>query len=356
MGLRMRDNPMRLLCPIQYEILGTTRTNKRPSRRYYEERIAVDILEVSSSDAPVAVEWTPGANPASYPTARDRGISGPDGLQATRWHGNVHWQRLCDGHFFGHKERGRLTTIDDLQRMLESPNQNLAAISATGLPSPIDDLLRSKIVRVDDDPRGKFDTIRMDGRETKIRLLEDAAAGLIVVDGVLHRRCLEPFVSVSLYFENGNLRYRDIGIEATSLALWGPTTTMFACFSVTKWDEAVQFAADQGFAPGAAPLVEPRILIEQSLAEDWSLSYRAASEIKSLEKALAMFSRMREPALEEAILCQDADQQYEIMLSFDPDDLRWADNDVARRAYEKVMEILENRSVSVPLSVPSVRP
>jgi len=44
------------------------------------------------------------------------------------------------------------------------------------------------------------------------------------------------------------------------------------------------------------------------------------------------------------------------MLSFDPDDQRWADNNVARRAYEKVMEILEDRSVSVPFSVPSVRP
>ena len=347
---------MRLLCPVQYEILGTTRTNKRPARRYYEERIAIDILEVSSGDAPVAVEWTPGANPPSYPTARDRGISGPDGLQATRWYGNAHWQRLCDGHFFGHKQRGRLTTVDDLQKMLESPGQNLAAISATGLPPPIDDLLRSKIVRIDDDPRCKFDTIRIDGRETKIRLLQDAAAGLIVVDGVLHRRCLEPFISVSLYMEDGNLRCRDIGIEATPLALWGPATTIFAYFSLTEWDKAVQFAKDQGFVPDGAPLVEPRLIIEQSLADDWSLSYRAAVEIKSLEKALSMYSRIREPALDTAILCQNADQQYEIMLSFDPDDQRWADNNVARRAYEKVMEILEDRSVSVPFSVPSVRP
>lgn len=347
---------MRLHCPIQYEILGTTRTNQRRTRRYYEERITVDILEVSSGDAPVAVEWTPCANPASYPTARDRGISGPDGLQATRWYGNAHWQRLCDGHFFGRKQRGRLTTIDDLQSMLETPTQNLAAISATGLPSPVDDLLRSKIVRVDHDPRGKFDTIRIDGRETKIRLLEDAVADLIVVDGVLHRRCLEPFISVSLYMENGDLRCRDIGIEATSLALWGQTSNLFAHFSLANWDKAVQFATDQGYVPAADPLVEPRILIEHSLADDWSLSYRAASEIKSLEKALAMFSRIREPALEKAALCQDADQQYEIMLSFDPDDPRWADNDAARRAYEKAMEILENRSVSVPFSVPSARP
>lgn len=342
---------MRLNCPIQYEIFGTTWTNKRPARRYYEEVVAVDIEEIALEDAPVAVEWMPAANPATYAHARDRGISGPDGLQLTRWHDNAHWQRLCDGHFFGSLKKGSpLTTVNDLEKMLASPHQNSAAIAATRLPPMIDDLLRPKIVRVEDDPRRNFDIIRTDGRETRIRQLEQRAKALIVVDGVLHRRCIEPFISVSLQFENDNLCYRDMGIEATYQALWGPTSTTFAFFCLSEWDKAVEFAIDRGFVPTEELPSGPRILLEQSLSPDWNLAWRAAAEIKSLGKHIEMFSRVRDPLLTEAMTCLDPERQHELLLAFNPFDPRWAYDRVARQSYEKVMSILEDRSVNLPMS------
>jgi hypothetical protein len=340
---------MRMLFPIEYEIHGTTRTNRRPARYFYREAVAIDIPEVRSGDAPVAVEWTPVASSALFLATSDRAISGPDGKQLTRWHWNSHWQRLCDGHFYGRRDRGRATTVKDLEAMLASPNQDKAARAAVGSSSLIDDLLKSKIVSIGGDPRGKFVSVRTDGRETQMKQLDEVVSGLISVDGILHRKCLEPFVAVSLYFENGELRARDLGIEATEQALWGPTATTFAFFGVSKWDEAVKFALENGYDATRPIPGKPEIMMDQTLTYDWDVSYKAATEIKALVSALSMFSRIHEPRLAKAIRSQDADEQHEIMLSINPDDPRWVGNASAIRSYTKVMDILENRAISLSL-------
>lgn len=340
---------MRMLCPIKYEIHGTTKTNRRPAKYAYREMIAVDIPELDSADAPVAIEWTPEANLAVHRYATlDREISGPDGKQLTRWNANSHWQRLCDGHFYGQKERGSAIMVEDLESMLASPRQNSAARVAIGLSSPnVGKAIR--IVNVSDDPRERFTSIRTDGREDAIRCLDEAVAGLISVDGIVHRKCIEPFISVALDVQRGELRVRDMGIETTVQALWGPTSTTFAFFGLSRWDEAIALVNTHAGVKPANILPEPRILIGESLTYDWQVSYKAAIKAKAMQSALIMFSGVLEPKLENAIVSQDVDEQYEILLSLDPGDPRWADNGSARRNLAKALEILENRTITMSL-------
>jgi hypothetical protein len=235
--------------------------------------------------------------------------------------------------------------------MLETPTQNSAARVAIGLTRQIKPKASSKIVDVSQDPRGRFLSIRMDGREAAMKYLDEAVAGLIAVNGIVHLRCIEPFISVALDVGNGEPKIRGLGIETTTQALWGPGTTTFAFFGLSKWDEAIQFAEGLGWTGTVTsePIAELRVLLQESLTYDWGISYKAAVEARAMQKALTMFSRVFEPRLEKVIHSQDADEQYEVMLSLDHDDPRWQDNATAQRSYEKAIAILENRTINMSL-------
>jgi hypothetical protein len=338
---------MRIVCPLQYEIYGTTRTNHRPLRYLYKELVSVEIAEVSSLDAPVAVEWTPSEVRLSDRTV-DPVVSGPDGKQLTRWFENRHWQRLSDGHFYGQRSLGHNIEASHLQSMLAEPSKSSVASVAIGLMSQNDPKENDRIVEVTEDPRGRFECIRIDGRTIAIGYLDKAMAGVISVDGVLHRRCVEPFFRVSLDTEGKGFKVRDIRVEATVDALWKPSTDIFACFGVDKWDGAMAFANSQGCTFDVRTLAtqKPEILVDDAIRYDWDISYRAAAEAHAIQKQLVMFSSF-DPRLEDVIASQDADEQYEILSSIDLDDPRWAGNDSAARGYRKVMEILEDRKVTM---------
>ncbi|MCS4089133.1 hypothetical protein [Rhizobium sp. BK176] len=339
---------MRILCPIQYEIYGTTRTNRRPLRYLYKELVSVEIVEVSAADAPVAVEWMP-----SEVRLADREINpvvtGPDGKQLTRWFENRHWQRLSDGHFYGKKSLGHNIEVSHLQSMLADPSKNSVARGAIGLMSQVDRKERARIVDVKEDPRGRFETIRLDGRTIAMGYLDKAIEGLISVEGVLHRRCIEPFFRVSLVTEKERLQVRDIRVEATADALWSPSHYIFACFGVDQWDGAIAFANSQGctFDISALSTQKPVILVDDSIRYDWEVSYKAATEAKKAQEQLRMFSMSFDPRLEDVIVSQDADEQYEILHSIDLTDPKWAGNESALRGYRKAMEILEDRKVTM---------
>ena len=346
------SHPMRMRCPIQYEIHGTTETNRRPARYAYREVVEVDICDVCETDAPVAVEWVPDLNSVADRLAySDRVVSGPDGMQLTRWHEDAHWQRLCDGHFYGRRSNGPLVTVGDLESMLSSPTQDSAARVAIGLSTKAK---TTRIAEVGGDPRGRFTSIRTDGRELAMDELEKATGGLISVDGIVHRKCLEPFICLQIDADRDGAFVCDLGIEATAGALWGPTSTTYAFFGLGDRAKALQYVNDT-LAVGRSPpsiSAEPIIRINESLTYDWDVTFRAAFEARKMQRLLrGLFhsTDWTEPKLDEVISSHCSEQQYEIMCSIDPDASRFAANKMLRRQYDKVMEILDGRSINIGL-------
>ena len=356
---RFPGSTMRILCPIQYEIQGVTNTNRRLKNHAFIEIVSFDIPGVDTSDAPVAVEWTPDTDAHKYDTQYpDRAISGPDGRQLTRWHENSHWQRLCDGHFYGKKSLGKVVTVERLQSMLNDPTQDSAALTAIRVPPSNSSKPASKFSKTDGDPRDKFTDIKVDGRSLVIQSYQEAFKGLIAVDGCLYRKSVEPYVSVELVLEEDRLVVDNVGIETTSGSLWGPTTKMFAVFGLGNMDKAVEFISDHSRATTkggtAVPAVD--VLVDEALTYDWDVSYPAAATARTTQNLLSMYSFSRDPKLEEVIASQDAEEQYQILTSIGLSEPRWAQCQQALRSFEELMDILDNRRVSLSPVTAGFRP
>jgi hypothetical protein len=348
---------MRLLCHIHYEIQGSTDTNRRPRKYAFKELVALDIPVVDEDAAPIAVEWTPDTESYGY-GYEDRQMSGPDGRQLTRWHENSHWQRLCDGHFFGVKERGPSITLDDLQAMLADPCKNTAALAAVQLPEANPGNSKYKYAQVDRDPRSRFADIKMDGRDLVMQSFQKASSGLIIVNGQLHRKSIEPYISVELGYDRGIAVIKNVGIETTPGSLWGPSTKLYAVFGLGQMDRALTFITDPKLTDSGSDIRVPdvNVLREEALTYDWDISYKVAVAAKAAQNALSLFSRSRDLKLEEIIASQDAEEQHDILLSIDPSEPRWEDNELALRRYGEMVDILNNRTISMALPAIGSRP
>ncbi|MCV9964835.1 hypothetical protein OIU34_23360 [Pararhizobium sp. BT-229] len=230
---------MRMLWPIKYGVRGK-RYNRLTAASYcFLETVPADIRVVAVGDAPIAVEWVPSGELSYHrPWNTDCDISGPDGTQITRWYSGRHWQRLCEGHLIPHpgvqKLNTQLVDIQMLERRLttSSPVRREAALYAVGLDEPRYE--PEKRICVDEDPRQSFRTISKESRTSAIQEVEVAAANLICIENTLYRKCLEPFISISM--DRG--RVFDIGIEASHHARGYGT----AVFELNQWGKAVDFA------------------------------------------------------------------------------------------------------------------
>jgi hypothetical protein len=233
--------------------------------------------------------------------------------------------------------------------MMENPERKRLISTGAGFPQLPDSPLQERMRRVDHDARQDFETIRLDGRQIGMGYVDHAISNLIAVDGVIYRRCLEPYGCVKLEHTDRGPKCVDLAVEATADVIWGQSSGTFAYFAIRDWQAAKDFASKRGFEPDGGVTSDPEILIEESLLDDWNLYYAAGAEITALISSLSIFSMRQEPLLEKARICQDPEEQYQMMLAFDPDDVRWANNGSARRSYTKIMDILGSRPITLPL-------
>lgn len=340
---------MRVIFPVRYPIVGKTKTTKGNVSKWFEELVPLDIPEVEPFLAPIAVRWKPTADTVHDPATVDRCISGDDGFQLTRWFENAHWQRLCEGHFGGKHQGGKNLTVELFQTLLAQASPGSDALLKMGLhPGPTTPG-NGKLLRVETDPSSNFEAIKFSGRTETMARLHAASNVLISVGGVLHRRCAEPFASVSLHFKDGKLQCQDIGIEASLVALWD-AKRVNANFSLGDWRKAEEFALEQGLEGFDTYSHAPEIFIPESLSDQWNLAYRVGMAITFVKKSLWLSPTAPMGLLTEAIRCHDVSRQFEIMSKIKFDEDTWRNTSSLRQSYAEVMDLLDEMPVSLGLT------
>lgn len=216
-------------------------------------------------------------------------------------------------------------------------------------------------IETDSDPTDQFSSIRWDGRADAINQLGKTVGDLIDVDGVMHQRSFEPYLSVVIG-RMGVLPVKEIGIEAKERTRWNVGNKSHAMFPANDWDRAVEFAL--GDEPPSAAVdaefarVRPRILIPESICYDWKLSFQAASKINGTIKHMVALLIPKDPRLVAAVESMDVDEQHEILTSIDEATVNsWKAKGVLTTPYWEALEILDERPISVGIpSAPLRRP
>ncbi|MCZ7860929.1 hypothetical protein O9X98_05885 [Agrobacterium salinitolerans] len=345
---------MRIQFPIQYEIDGVKTGNRVASRYAYRELVEVDIREMAEAHAPVAVEWRPRPlkSPHRHATS-DCNVSGPDGVQLTRWHDGRHWQRLCEGHFSQGMHRGALVSARRFEELLLDPSRRGDVTNAMGMRLFQGTTVprRTKWHNADSDPTDQFRSMKWDGRADAMIKLEKTVNGLMSIDGVLYRRSFEPYLSVIVLGRMETLPIREIGIEAKESARWNAKNA-HAMLSLNDWDAAVAFAlGDERPTAEITSVIEsvrPQVHMPETLSYDWKVCFMAAEKIVAMMRQMAVMLVPEHPALRAVVESVDADEQYELLTSIDEETVNaWKARGVTTKSYWEALEKLEDRTISL---------
>ncbi|MCS4089163.1 hypothetical protein [Rhizobium sp. BK176] len=363
---------MEFQCPINYYISGTKDGAVSSKKYYFREFVTVSIAEISSAEAPVAVRWRPAPRtpPSMYSRQRfsDTGVVGPDGYQHTRWYNGRHWQRLCHGHLNSSSAHHTGTTatpaltVDDLAAALMRETYHESATSAVvmGLGDELHEVACvSGSQDVNRDPSADFSSIRRSDRPEKVDRLQEAVASLIVVDGVLHRRSMEPFVSVCHTKHRALDPHLDIAIETTPRQFWDQREAAYNIFAIPDWDRAVATALDGTSAVQSLAHFAPEILIADSIARDHESSTEVGLVLKGLLASLRLAAPVHGPYphrnITRAMYSQDLDEQFELLSAIPADIVtKWKKSD--KQQMRDALLLLEDRVVSVPVETQSPSP
>lgn len=171
--------------PICYYAHGR-RTGKKISAAHdFLETLHLEVPVFADHDAPVVVEWTDRPDPQGM---RPRDYWGPDDVAV-----GVEHVRVLEGKFFRplrFKDVGRPADVDriNIGQFVDAISSGLAG-GFLKLPK-----LHQDAKRVSADVH--FEIVQGSGREAVARPIREAASRLIVVDGMVHVRCEEPFICV----------------------------------------------------------------------------------------------------------------------------------------------------------------
>jgi hypothetical protein len=182
---------MHIRVPIGYTIRGTIGKTTRTWK--FQERVVIEVPDVSAEEAPMAVSW------AVHPNLRDYdpnkysflGQGGEDGRQFTRWYDGRHWLRLTEGSAEQYGKPGRypeLTAAGFEGALPKGGGYNILGLNHL---SPGDHR------KVQVDPTERFVTVNKSARETALGQLTSAAGSLLSVDGVLHIACAQPAICMA---------------------------------------------------------------------------------------------------------------------------------------------------------------
>jgi hypothetical protein len=178
---------MHIRVPVGYQIRGTLGRTTRTFK--FQERITIEVPEVTDEEAPVAVSWAAHTDMYGYDRLRHAFLAqgGDDGRQFTRWYDGRHWLRLTEGHAQQYATPGRyseLTAAGFEGALPTGGGYNILGLNAL---SPGRDHRK-----VEDDPTDSFSKINRSGREDALDKIRAATRALLSVDGVLHVACAQP--------------------------------------------------------------------------------------------------------------------------------------------------------------------
>ncbi|MCV9964239.1 hypothetical protein OIU34_20345 [Pararhizobium sp. BT-229] len=310
------------------------------------------ITEVGASEAPVAVSWVPPAYRRNSEQCAD--ISGPDGLQLTRWYEGRHWQRLCLGHITS-EFRMNSPLMD--ARTLENALRDWEAQKLLGLRWDGDGL-RPKDV-ADCDPRSGFSDIDIDGREEAIEEVMAAVERLISVDGVLHQTCREPFLVVSDKGRSRGTRQKDFSIEIGEYMLFSEPPSRTDVMPLSEWDglnAEFEWCRDGKPSEEISRVYGPKIALPDAFTYDWDIAFRVSLLMNRLLQSLHSRGLGTDTAIRKAIASVDAEEQYELISSLPPGRaMTWASQGVDTSCIGKALTILDGRKVTVDFGGPTFR-
>jgi hypothetical protein len=184
---------MLIKAPISYSVTGRMPGRSRANAYGFFEYLDIELREIDEDEAPIAMSWFSDLEEKDIRLAsgRYRNFRDADGMQHTRWFEGSHWLRIMDGYLSGSRVHFGVSTplsADALKRNID----------AGGIPGILPNVRgftpRSKFIT--DDPMAMFDTVRENGRDAAISQTERGAHGLIIVDGIVYKRCNTPVLAV----------------------------------------------------------------------------------------------------------------------------------------------------------------
>lgn len=185
---------MQFTFDVGYAIQGRPPARKQFRRYRFVERVGVEIPEISSDEAPIAVEWHVPTELKIFNRGDDRMLAsgGYDGKQFTRWYDGRHWLRLVERHastaYSPPIEGTPELTLPKLMSAMESNG----GYEAIGLSRFSVKDIGPEPVLVDHDPTGKFETMLVNERTEALSRAYALPSNLLLVDGIVHVACAQP--------------------------------------------------------------------------------------------------------------------------------------------------------------------
>ena len=280
---------MKFAFPVAYSQKGRLR-GKKVAREYrFSEIVDVEISEVGTDEAPVAVSWR-APRDSAITSWQDLPLlcAGHDGRRFTRWYGGRHWIALFEGNL------DPLTRSGD-RAFLSAPVLADALGAGDGHPAVGMEAYaprRSKTLTarpVPDDPASMFEELRTDGdRDNAMQAAARLADRLLVVDGTVHLACAQPAIRVPLFAEAMN-DYRGaetFPVDTRASYVDGIDGYLGSrlYYPVNEWDEVVNGRADRSpHPPSIRAFLEPyrpRVFLPHSLGEGIDQRRKADNNVK----------------------------------------------------------------------------
>ncbi|MCS4088947.1 hypothetical protein [Rhizobium sp. BK176] len=166
--------------PIRYKATGRKEGNRLNSTLPFQEKVAVDLEVRSAEEAPVVAEWddTP-----------PKGLSQKSGWtilpgaerEHVRYFAGAYWRPLRRSEVLEGAD-GQPIAIGEFSDSVE------AGTHSSGFPKV--ELTGRKFFG----PSSYFQTVDFTDRAKHVQLVEEAAKDILLVDGIVYQRCIEPMI------------------------------------------------------------------------------------------------------------------------------------------------------------------
>ena len=169
--------------PIRYNASGRKKGNSINSTLPFQEIIEVDIPVVGDEEAPVVAEWDDTPPVGTSPRSSGWTIRPGEEREHVRFFDDAYWRPLRDHEITG-SEGGHPISAGDFARTVgEGKHRSVF---------PVFELTGRKFFP----PEQYFETVDFSKRRQHAPLVEKAASDLLIVDGVVYGRCIEPMILV----------------------------------------------------------------------------------------------------------------------------------------------------------------
>lgn len=235
---------------VGYAIQGRPPARKQIRRYRFVERVAVEIPEISSDEAPIAVEWRVPTELKTFNRGDDRRLvsGGNDGKQFTRWYDGRHWLRLVERHSnTAYSSPFEGTTGLTLPKLM-SAMENNGGYEAIGLARFSVKDIGPQPALVDHDPTEKFETLLVNERTEALSKAHAVPSNLLLVDGIVHVACAQPALRLSLKLSLNRDRFELGSISGVVIDTQGdlldgyPGFHQHFSYPLTDWTEIMEMS------------------------------------------------------------------------------------------------------------------